>query len=47
MGMMVARAEALTALIIKATGHPVGGRPMTEVFGQNMPVNEPIENLAT
>lgn len=46
MGMMVARAEALAALITEATGRPVGGRPMPEAFGHALPVDEPAEEFA-
>ncbi len=46
MGMMVARAEALAALITEATGRPVGGRPMAEAFGHSMTMDEPIEDFA-
>jgi hypothetical protein len=40
MGMMVARAEALAILISDATGRPVGGRPMAEVFSYSVPVDD-------
>lgn len=46
MGMMVARAEALAALITDATGRPVGGRPMAEAFGTTIPVDDLAEEIA-
>jgi hypothetical protein len=46
MGMMVARAEALAALITEATGRPVGGRSMAEAFGMTIPVDDLVEEIA-
>jgi hypothetical protein len=45
-GMMVARAEALAALITEATGRPVGGRPMAEAFGITIPMDDLAEEIA-
>ncbi|MFZ6761420.1 GmrSD restriction endonuclease domain-containing protein [Pseudoroseomonas sp. WGS1072] len=46
MGMMVARAEALAALITDATGRPVGGRSMAEAFGMTILVDDLVEESA-
>jgi hypothetical protein len=40
-GMMVARAEALAAEIADATGRPIGGAPLVQIFGGEMAGRSP------